>query len=76
MFFLLAAVVAIFEDQIEAFLSANLPEWIAACDNVEAVAGAGIMLKKNQLAYRTATLKAEGAVPEMLMQILAKAEGK
>lgn len=74
MFFLLAAVVAIFEDQIEAFLSENWPEWIAACDNVEAAAG--IMLKKNQLAYRTATLKAEGAVPEMLMQILAKAEGK
>lgn len=75
MFFLLAAVVPIFEDQIEALLSENWPEWIAACDNVEATAGI-IMLKKNQLAYRTATLKAEGAVPEMLMQILAKAEGK
>ena len=66
--------VAIFEDQLEAFLSANWIEWITACNNVEAAAG--ISLKKNQLAYRSATLQAKGAVPEMLMQILAKAEGK
>ena len=66
--------VAIFDDQLEAFLSARWPEWITACNDVEAAAG--ISLKKNQLAYRTATLKAEGAVPEMLMQILDKAEGK
>ncbi len=66
--------VAIFEDQLEAFLSVNWPEWTTACNGVEAAAG--ISLAKNQLAYRTATLKAEGAVPEMLMQILAKAEGK
>ena len=66
--------VAIFEDHLETFLSANWPDWITACDDV--AAAAGINLKKNQLAYRTATLKAEGAVPKMLMQILAKAEGK
>ena len=66
--------VAIFEDQLEAFLSANWTEWVTACNNVEAAAG--ISLEKNQLAYRSATLKAEGTVPEMLMQILAKAEGK
>lgn len=66
--------VAIFEDHLEAFLLANWPEWIAACNDVEAAAG--ISLAKNQLAYRTATLKAEGAVPAVLMQILAKAEGK
>ena len=66
--------VAIFEDHLEAFLSANWAEWITACSSVEAAAG--ISLAKNQLAYRTATLKAEGVVPEMLMQILAKAEGK
>jgi len=65
--------VAIFEDQLEAFLSANWTEWITACNHVEAAAG--ISLAKNQLAYRTATLKAEGAVPEMLMQILTKAGG-
>lgn len=65
---------AIFEDHLEAFLAANWPEWVTACNNVEAAAG--ISLAKNQLAYRTVTLKAEGAVPEMLMQILAKAEGK
>lgn len=66
--------VAIFEDHLEAFLSANWSGWITACKNVEAAAG--ISLSKNQLAYRTATLKAGGAVPEMLMQILAKVEGK
>lgn len=66
--------VAIFEDHLETFLSANWPDWITACDAV--AAAAGINLAKNQLAYRTATLEAEGAVPEMLTQILAKAEGK
>ncbi|KVN17515.1 MULTISPECIES: ATP-dependent endonuclease [unclassified Burkholderia] len=65
--------VAIFDDHLEAFLSANWAEWVTACNNLEAAAG--ISLAKNQLAYRTATLKAEGNVPEMLMQILAKAEG-
>lgn len=66
--------VAIFEDHLEAFLSENWPEWIIACNRVEATAG--ISLAKNQLAYRAATLEAAGTVPEMLTQILAKAEGK
>ncbi len=66
--------IAIFEDHLEAFLSANWPEWITACISVEATAG--ITLVKNQLAYRTATLEAAGTVPEMLTQILAKAKGK
>ena len=66
--------VAIFEDHIEAFLSANWPEWTTARNEVEAAAG--VNLAKNQLAYRAATLKAAGNVPEMLTRILAKAEGK
>lgn len=66
--------VAIFEDHLETFLSENWKEWFAACESVET--DTGIKLSKNQLAYRTATLKAEGEVPEMLLQILAKAEGK
>lgn len=66
--------VAIFEDHLEAFLLTSWPEWITACNDV--AAAAGINLEKNQLAYRTATLKAEGTVPVMLMQILAKVEGK
>lgn len=70
----IAEEVAIFADNLESFLSANWPEWIIACSDVESAAS--ISLKKNQLAYRTATLKAEGAMPEMLMQILAKAESK
>ncbi|MBZ0095837.1 MAG: ATP-dependent endonuclease [Sulfuricella sp.] len=65
--------VAIFEDHLETFLLENWPEWITSCNEVEATAG--IILGKNQLAYRTATLKAEGAIPEMLKQILKKAEG-
>ena len=65
---------AIFEDRIEAFLSGNWKEWITACESV--VTNTGINLSKNQLAYRTATLKSEGVVPEMLLEILAKAEGK
>jgi len=65
--------VAIFEDHLEAFLSGAWNEWLTACNNVQAATG--ISLTKNQLAYRTATLQAEGAVPEMLKQILAKAMG-
>lgn len=66
--------VAIFDDHLEAFLLGNWPEWVISCNDVEAAAG--ISLAKNQHAYRTATLKAEGTVPEMLTQILAKVEGK
>lgn len=66
--------IAIFEDHLEAFLSTHWPEWGTACDDVEAAAG--ISLEKNQIAYRTATLKAEGEVPEMLLKILAKAKGE
>jgi hypothetical protein len=32
---------------------------------------ADVHLAKNQLVYRTATLEAEGTMPEMLIQILA-----
>jgi putative ATP-dependent endonuclease of the OLD family len=66
--------VAIFEDHLESFLSASWTEWSIACKDVEAAAG--ISLAKNQLAYRTATLKAEGTVPEMLMRILDKVKGR
>ena len=66
--------VAIFEDHLETFLLANWPDWINACNVV--AAAARIDLAKNQLAYRMATLKAAGTVPELLMQILTKAEGK
>lgn len=65
---------AIFADQLETFLSANWPEWVTACNNVQDAAG--IDLAKNQLAYRTATLEASGTVPEMLQRILANVEGK
>lgn len=66
--------VAIFEDHLESILVEQWPEWVAACNEIEAATG--ISLAKNQLAYRTATLKATGTVPEMLQDILIKAEGK
>ena len=66
--------VAIFEDHLESFLAANWPDWATACNEVETATG--ISLKKNQLAYRAATLKTGGSVPEMLLKILVKAEGK
>jgi len=66
--------VAIFEDHLESLLSEKWPEWVVACKEIEVAAG--INLAKNQLTYRTATLKAAGAVPEILQNILVKAEGK
>lgn len=64
--------VAIFGDHLEAYLKSQWPEWAASCAAVEAAAG--VSLKKNQLAYRTATAGAEGDVPEMLAQVLEKVE--
>ncbi len=64
--------VAIFGDHLEAFLDSEWPEWTASCADVEA--DAGVSLKKNQLAYRTATVNAEGSVPDMLTKILKKLE--
>lgn len=64
--------VAIFGDHLEAFLDSEWPEWTVSCANIESAAG--ISLKKNQLAYRTATTMAEGTIPEMLEQILLKLE--
>lgn len=62
--------VAVFGDHLEAFLESEWPEWAVSCAAVETAAG--VSLKKNQLAYRTATAGAEGAIPEMLVQILKK----
>lgn len=64
--------VAIFGDNLEEFLNSSWPEWAVSCASVETIAG--ISLKKNQLAYRTATAMAEGDIPEMLTQIMRKLE--
>ncbi|KFX66031.1 ATP-dependent nuclease [Paraburkholderia fungorum] len=66
--------VAIFGDHLESFLSAHWTEWQKACKAIQAAAG--INLEKNQLAYRTATLSAQGAVPELLTRILTNAKGR
>jgi putative ATP-dependent endonuclease of OLD family len=68
-----SATVAIFEDHLESFLIANWPEWLTACNELEAATG--VSLVKNQLAYRTATLQAQGTVPDMLTQILRQVRG-
>jgi predicted ATP-dependent endonuclease of OLD family len=65
--------VAMFADDLESYLAEHWPEWINACKEVEL--NAGISLRKNQLAYRNATLKAAGKIPEMLLEILAKVKG-
>lgn len=70
----IADAVAIFGDQLEAFLEADWSEWLAACKSVEIETG--MTLSKNQLAYRTATLRSDGAVPDMLTRILAKVKGE
>lgn len=62
--------VAIFGDHPEAFLETEWPEWVTSCAAVEKAAG--VSLRKNQLAYRTATAEASGSVPEMMDQILGK----
>lgn len=64
--------VAIFEDHLEAFLEAEWPEWTTSCAEVED--SAGVSLRKNQFAYRVATVAAGGSVPEMLEQVLNKVE--
>ncbi len=65
--------VATLSDQLESYLKANWPEWDRSYAAIETAAG--IQLPKNQYAYRTATLEAEGAVPGMLKEILTKAGG-
>ncbi len=64
---------AIFEDNLETYMAAHWPEWAQGCADVEEESG--VRLKKNQLVYRAATLRAKGAVPAMLTQILARASG-
>ena len=65
--------VATLSDHLETYLASNWTEWVTSCAAIEAAAG--VLLAKNQYAYRTATLEAHGAVPEMLKQILTKAGG-
>lgn len=66
--------VATFSDHLESYLETEWAEWATSCAEIEAAAG--IQLKKNQYAYRAATLEAKGTVPEMLKKILTKAVGE
>lgn len=67
----LTPAVAIFEDHLEEFLSIEWPDWITACQSLEREAG--IVLAKNQDAYRKATLDSEGEAPQFLLDVLARA---
>ncbi|SDB87170.1 AAA ATPase domain-containing protein [Raineyella antarctica] len=65
--------VAIFGDHLEAFMTQNWAEWEESCREIEG--GSGVLLSKNQLAYRTATLQAGGDVPQMLLDVVARSKG-
>lgn len=65
---------AVFEDHLETFLTKEWPKWAESCTTVEK--DTGVSLRKNQSVYRSATVTAEGQVPEMLEQVIAKAEGR
>ena len=65
--------VAILEDCLESFLNDNWPEWTESCTRIERETG--ITLEKNQIAYRSATIAAQGEVPDFLQKILSKARG-
>lgn len=60
--------VAVFDDHLESYMAANWPEWAVSCDRIEAEMG--ILLSKNQSAYRLATLNAQGDAPKMLKDII------
>lgn len=64
---------AVFGDQLEGFLSEAWGDWVISCRNVEAEAG--ICLDKNTQAYRVATRRSLGVVPEMLTEVLRRALG-
>lgn len=65
--------VATLSDHLESYLESSWTEWVTSCAAIEAAAG--IQIAKNQYAYRTATLEAQGTVPDVLNRILTKAGG-
>lgn len=64
---------AIFGDQLESSINQLWPEWSTACANIEMETG--LVLRKNELLYRSATLKAGGSVPHIFLEILDKVKG-
>lgn len=65
--------VAVLDDNLEEYLATSWPEWGVSREEVETASG--ISLTKNQDAYRSATLRAQGQVPEMLVKVLEMAQG-
>lgn len=65
--------VTILEDRLETVLDRDWPEWRVACSQYEEELG--IVLRKNNAGYRTATLRATGSVPPILERVVERASG-
>lgn len=62
--------VTILEDNLEALMQRDWPEWISACELVESELQ--INLRKNNAGYKRATLIAEGASCPLLERVIEK----
>ncbi|WP_150117161.1 hypothetical protein [Arthrobacter sp. ERGS1:01] len=60
--------VAILDDHLEALLESEWPEWVAACTALESESG--VVLQKNQMGYRSATVRATGTPPMILLDAI------
>ncbi len=61
-------VVAILSDHLETLFASEWTEWEVSFDAL--AKESGVSLRKNQIGYRTATTRAEGAPPEILTKVL------
>lgn len=62
--------IAILDDHLEALLEAEWAEWADACGVMEAETG--LVLRKNQVGYRSATIRASGQPPAILVGVVEK----
>ncbi len=60
--------VAILDDHLEALFAAEWPEWETACRMLELETG--VVLRKNQVGYRSATIRATSTPPEILTKVI------
>jgi putative ATP-dependent endonuclease of OLD family len=60
--------VAILGDHLESLFAAEWPEWEVACKALESQSS--VSLRKNQVGYRTATMRATGTPPEILTKVI------
>lgn len=60
--------VAILGDHLEALFEAEWPDWVTACTALESETG--VVLRKNQNGYRSATVRATGTPPTILLDAI------